>query len=432
MNEKLTQLTQLSKIKKREQKENKFLNALVYFIMIATVVMIAPLVYKLADEYWGNRTPNAGDGELASERTARNRRYTVIENTIDLSGLGNTGFGALGLITAKITDGGELILFCSGRAETPASTEARPEHEDIVRIVLLRDIENGVPGNIDVSGRAVRNNFLYSLQNKDYVFRDYGDGTFFLSNNRAAFLFDTENMRTTTNFAYPQNLSVYQSALANDKETLALATEQGFFVANPREANMTISPANMKELIAPITSGGVTMTARDPVWSSGDQRIFYRLYADNFVVAAGVTASIPGENERLRALEATNFIFLNDDVIFYYFTAGEGAGTTPGNLFRCGYFNITERRMSDIMRSQVNYFAIDVSSNGTHLAALSPNGNLIKLSVIDIHTKRLIYSSLYDEIYDFSFSPDEKNLVIYGRSDNARTLRVINIDWTEE
>ena len=148
---------------------------------------------------------------------------------------------------------------------------------------------------------------------------------------------------------------------------------------------------------------------------------------------AGVTTTSPGGNEQLAALECSDFLFMADDSIFYYFSSATGiTGMSPGILFRCGYFNINERKMTDIMKSQVYYFDVDISQSGTLLAALSYNGNLIKISIIDIRTKKLIYSCLYSEIYDFSFSPDEKNVVVYGRENGRRTLKTVKIDWMEE
>jgi WD40 repeat protein len=148
------------------------------------------------------------------------------------------------------------------------------------------------------------------------------------------------------------------------------------------------------------------------------------------MISAGFTNPTPGGNEQLKSLDCKTFIFLNSDSIFYYFTSSNEASLN--NTFRCGYFNITDRKMTDIMKSQVNYFDVNVSPNGRHLAALSRNGNMIKISIIDIYTKKLIYSSLYSDIYDYSFSPDEKNVIIHGRADNRRNLKVISIDWTEE
>ncbi|MCL2095440.1 MAG: hypothetical protein FWH10_00890 [Oscillospiraceae bacterium] len=419
----------------KEARENKLLNAVVYLIVAATVIMTAPLIYKFADEYAGSRTALSGDGETVNDRTPGNRRFTVEENIINISGLRNTEFGELSVAAAKITDNMDIILFCSGRAERTEGTERSEleEPEEVMRIALINTDGQTGEINISVANRAVRDDFIESFRNKDYTFKDYGDGTFFLSNNKSAFLFDTGRMRITDNYSYPGNFNIYQTSLSNNKETLALATDRGFFVANPRESNMTINASNMKEIIAAAESGGASLTARTPVWSGDDRRIFYRLYADNFVRNAGITAASPGENEQLTSLEANNFIFLNDNIIFYYFLPGTDiASAGQGNLFRGGYFNIGERRMREVMRSQVNYFQIDVSSNGEYLAALSPNGIMTKLSVIDIQTKKLIYSSLYNIVYDFSFSPDEKNLVVYGRTNSGRTLRVINIDRTEE
>jgi len=441
-------------------KEYKILNALVYFIIIITVLMLSPLIYKAALNYSNNRVSSAGANETVSDRNTKSRKYTVSENTVDISSLRTTEYGVLNLVKAAVTDSGNIILLCSSREEIQVNdgvnedgtVKTRTEYEDVMRIASVKnitlyrnvnetenrnervsgspDIINAAAGDIEIYRNPVRNNFLESLRNDDYIFKDYKDGTFFISNNKAAFLFDILNMRVEVNYSYPPKYNIYQAALSNNKEMLALATEEGFYIGNLQGSNMIMSPSNMKELIATVTVNGVKMSVRNPVWSDNDERIYYRLYADSHVRNAGVTTVSPGGNEQLTALDSSNFIFLNHDNIFYYFSSGTDTGLS--NLFRCGYFNAYEKKMNDVMKSQVYYFDIDVSSNGTHLAALSNNGNIKKISVIDIRTKKLIYSSLYDDVYDFSFSPNEKNVIIYGRADNKRTLKIINIDWAEE
>lgn len=416
------------KYESRLKRENRIFNGLVYFIIITTFITVAPLAYKFAESYFALNLSAGGNEKIMSERTAKNKKYNITENTVDISALKSTEFGALFPAAAKITDSGEIILLCSGQIEkiTGAAEDGGiiTEYEDILRIVSVK------AGNFEISGRMIRYNFLESLRTRDYTFKDYGGGTFFLSNNKTAFLFDTETMRTMEIYIYPKNINVYNTALSNDKQTIAMAAEEGFFVGSPKESNMVLAPQNMKELIAAVTVGGVTSSAKNPFWSSDDQLIFYKLYSDHFVKNAGVTTPSPGGNERLTALDAGNFIFLGNDVIFYYFSTS--AEVSAENLFKCGYFDLNDRKMRDVMKSHVYYFDIGVSSNGAYLAALSHTGTMVKISVIDIITKRLIYSELYSEIYDFSFSPDEKNFIVYGGTDAGKILKVININWTEE
>ena len=427
----------------QQNTESRLLNALVYIIVIITVAMITPLVYKFADDYSNSRTSNQSNKEVVRDNSSKNRKYTVAENTIDISGLKDAEYDILDLITAKITDDKNIILFCSSLNEiTPVindnedsqdnvDTQYIPkEYETVLRIGLIRD--NNIDNIDDIAdySRVIRYDFLESMQNEDYIFKDFSDGTFFMSNSKSAFLFDLNTMKTVNNYTYPKNFHVYHTALSNNKEMLAMATEEGFYVA-ALNAYMGLTSSNMKEIIAPVVNAsGVSLSARYPVWANNDERVYYKLYADNYIRNAGVTTPSPGGNEQLSALDCNNFIFLNNDSVFYYFIPGTEAN--PGDSFRCGYFNISDKKMTEVMKSQVYYFDIDISSNGNHLAALSYNGNMIKISVIDIHTKKLIYSSLYNEIYDFSFSPDEKNVIIYGRTDNKKTLKIINIDWTEE
>jgi hypothetical protein len=187
----------------------------------------------------------------------------------------------------------------------------------------------------------------------------------------------------------------------------------------------------MKELIAASTDGGAAVTARNPVWSNDDRRIFYKLYTENFVRSAGVTASTPGINERLTNLESNNFIFLNGDYVFYYLPVNPAS---RDSFFRCGYFDLNEKKMTDVYKSQQNYYDISVSSYGTFFAALSRSGTATKISVISLPDIKLIYSGVYENIFDFSFSPDEKRFIVYGTPNGAkdRDIRVINIDWTED
>jgi len=428
-----------------QKKESRSFGALVYIVAIVTAAMIFPLIYELAESYSYTSEKTIGESEVSGERNAKNKNYSVIENTIDLSMLKNTEFGALSLVSARVLNSKSLVLFCSVRIELDAGEGgeyAPPSYETRLQIAALknlRDSEDGgegyynAKGDLEIYGRALpaRYGLLESVQSGDFVFTDFGDGTFFMSNSKNAFLFDADNMKMAANYPYPPNYNIYQSAMSNNKEMLALAAEEGFFINNLKESNLAINYYDLKELIATTTNdNGVKLTARYPMWSSDDSRIFYKLYADDSIKNAGVTATSPGGNEQLVALDCSDFLFMANDSIFYYFSSSTAnTATGPGILFRCGYFSPSEKKMSDIMRSQVYYFDVDISQNGNLLAALSYNGNLVKLSIIDIFTKKLIYSCLYSEIYDFSFSPDEKNLLVYGTADGKKSLKLINIDW---
>ncbi|MCL2813114.1 MAG: hypothetical protein FWD23_00790 [Oscillospiraceae bacterium] len=422
--------------------ENRIIGVLVYVIVITTALMLAPLIYELAENYSYDKISISGEKVAAGEKITKNKNYTVLENTIDISELKNTEFGPLTLITAKILNSGDLVLFCSYQVETAAaSSEAPAQYETRLHIAALKNLKQvqspdnyyNAKGDIELYGRALsaRYNLLDSVQGGDYIFTDFGDGTFFFSNNKTAFLFDAEQMKMAATYAYPPNYHIYHSALSPDKQLLALAAEEGLFINNLKTAKAAPNYFELKELISStVNANGIKMTVRYPFWSSDGSRIFYKLYADENVKNAGLTTTSPGGNEQLTALESGDFLFMNSDLIFYYFSST--TGTNPGILFRCGYFNVNERKMADVMRSQVYYFDVDISPNGTFLAALSYNGNLVKISIIDIRTKKLIYSCLYSEIYAFSFSPDEKNLVVYGRENGRRTLKTVNMDWTEE
>ena len=395
------------------KKEYKIFDTLVYIIMIATLIMIAPLIYRAANSYSFSSPAVTGENENAAERPG-NRRYTVMQTEIDISKLKETDFGALNILSAKITDGGAVIMFC----ESPSEITGRAER--VARIAVW----NG--SDVNILNRRIRYGLCESFINKDYHYKDYGDGTLFISNNRFALLFDFEEFASLQQYLMPENLNIYQLVLSNDKERFAVAAEEGFFIYDAQP-----SEPQLKELIASSVSGGVLITAREPVWTSGDDYIFYKSYTDNFIKNAGLTTDSPGGNEQLTGLDITDFLFLENDVIFYY--SSTGSEPYQENLFRCGFFApFGDRRMTEVMKSQIYYFDIAVSSHGTHLAALSHNGNMIRLNIIDIRTKKQIYSDLFEDVYDFSFSPDEKKFILHARAENEEILKIIEIDWTEE
>ncbi|MCL2771780.1 MAG: hypothetical protein FWD71_00395 [Oscillospiraceae bacterium] len=402
------------------KKQDKILDAAIYLIVIITMVMFCPLIYMFASNYSSSNISAQNSNDNSNGGISKTRKYTVTENELDISGLKNTVYGDLNLIAAKVTDDGRDILFC-GAANS------------VFKIAVINPAETGGDAHsIAIYQSALKYNLYQSVSAKDYTYKDYSDGTFFFSNDKTAFLFDMNQMRITSSYNLPSNYHIYQTALSNAKDRIAIAAEEGFFVcASNALITSSPNPADIKELISTyVNAGGVKNSARYPFWSNGDQYIYYKMCADNYVKNAGMTTGVLGGNEQLTSLECTDFLFLNNDFIFYYFSTN--SETSPENLFRCGYFTVSDKKMTDIMKSQVYYFDINVSSNGTHLAALSHNGNMVKISIIDIHTKKLIYSSLYDDIYDYSFSPNEKNLIIYGKKDGKDILSVIQIDWTEE
>ena len=414
---------------KTESRRSEFF---VYIILIVTLVMIAPLIWTFAENHsLGAPLLHAhGEGERHHERIPqRSRRYTVTQTQVPAYLLRDTRHGALNLLVAKVTDSGSVIMF----VEAPRQYSERFGHAIMIAVWdNRRDYDNysdydDYDEQLRFFPRYLRSGLLESFANGDYVFKDYGGGVIFVSNGQTAFLFDYERM-VIEHFMLPQHLDIYQAALSNNKTMLAIAAREGFFVDD-----VTLPGEPLKELITSSSPGGVLITARHPVWSQNDEYIFYKTFADEHIRNAGVTTILPGGNQQLLSLDSTNFTFLRDDSnrIFYYFSSG----STPyqENMFRCGFFDpFGDRRMVDAMRSQVHFFDVAVSPRGTHLAALSYNGNMIRVIIIDIRTKHQIFSALYDDVYDFSFSPDERNFIIRARSDGAEVLSVINIDWEEE
>jgi len=103
------------------KKEGRFLNALVYLIVIITIAMTAPLIIKFAGDYSNSRTAAPNNKEVVNEINSKNRKYAVSENTVDISWLESEEFDGLELelIKAKVADGGDALLFCSSQAEIP-------------------------------------------------------------------------------------------------------------------------------------------------------------------------------------------------------------------------------------------------------------------------------------------------------------------------
>jgi len=415
---------------KGENKSNKIFDALVYIIIIATLLMIAPLIHRFASNYSFGSPAALLEGEHFGGRgDLRSRRYAEpVKINLPLASLRETPHGRLNLLAARITDSGSVIMFC----DSPSEYSERLGRATRIAVLNAESYANhgGYPYNLDYDylaffPRILRWGLDGSIRAGDYVFKDYSDGNIFISNSRTAFLFDYNELRFAAHYALPEGLNIYQAALSNNREMLAIAAEEGFFV---REAS---PDAPLIELIASSSPGGVLITAREPFWSSGDDYIFYKIYADEYIRNAGMTTVTPGGNQQLMALDSTNFIFLDNDAIFYYFSSG--SAPYQENLFRCGFFDpFGDRRMTDSMRSQVYYFDIAVSPRGTLLAALSHNGNMTRLIILDIRTKQQVYSALYDAVHSFSFSPNERNFILHGRANGEQVLHAIKIDWEED
>ena len=402
---------------KKKTKNSKLFDIIIYFIFTATMILISPLIFLMVIRFLNiniAETSDAGRTNQNETNIIRARNYSYIERSLDLSVIENMGYT---LITAHITNNADGILFCAQETYD----ERRGE---ILRIV---NFENH--GEIKPYRHFLSNHFLETIRAKEYVYKNYDDGYIYIANDRDAVLFDLENMRLALNYYFPRGYEIYQAVLSNDRTMLALVTSRGLFVDEAAdESGMVTYP---KELISAVENvSGVKTLPKYPVWSSDDEYIYYTLYADTYIKSAGRTPLSLGGNEQFPSLENTNFHVLNDGTIFYYFATSYQ--TSFENLFRCGYFNVNDRRMTDAIRSHIYYFDIKVSSEGTHLAALSYNGRMKKISIIDIKTKKNIYSALYEDIYEFEFSPNEKNIIIYGLKDSKEDLRIIEIDWEEE
>lgn len=396
------------------QKELKLLDVTVYFIFIITMLLLSPLIFTIILRFSNTaETADANKTGYSSMSVQKEKKYSYTETVVPLSNLQKMHYM---LIASNVTNEADGILFCREMSDD--------EREDgAFRIVKLTK-----DGNIKSYRYHLPMQFVQEIKDKNYIFKDYGDGFIYLSDSENAYLFDvgfgTETITLAETYSFPVGNTIYQAVLSNDKTKMALATEKGLFIS---DAKMTY----IKELISSVeTVNGIKTLPKNPVWSAGDDHIYYTLYADGYIKNAGRTPLSLGGNEQFTSLENTNFYVLNDGSIFYYYSTNYQTGYE--NLFKCGYFNATDKKMTDMIKSKIYYFDIKVSSAGNCLAALSYNGKLKKISIIDIKTKKTIYSSIYEEIYDFAFSPNEKNIIIYGRKDKKDDLRIVEMNWTEE
>jgi len=402
----------LEKNYRHSPKKSKIFDLAIYFIFATTMILLSPLIFMLVMRFLNINIQESADMTKANQseiNITKARNYSYVEHSIDLGIIENLDYK---LVTAKVTDNSDGIFLCS---------EVR-QGDSLIEILRILKVER--EGETKICNTSLSNRLLQKIRAKEYSYKDYGDGYIYLAGNEYAYLFDLDDVSIAERYSFPQEYNIYHAALSNDRTMTALATDRGLFVDDVSG----LTPP--KELIsATINVSGVKTLPKNPVWSVNDEYIYYTLYADTYIKSAGRTPLSLGANEQFAALENTNFYVLNNDSIFYYHSANYH--TSFENLFRCGYFNVTDRKMTDMIKSQIYYFDIRVSSDGTHLAALSYNGKLKKISVIDIKTKKNIYSALYDDIYEFEFSPNEKNIIIYGVKSGIEDLRIVEINWEE-
>lgn len=404
----------LKKTYYKKYKEPKRLEVIICFIFTVTMILLSPLIYMIVIRFLNVNISDTADmgktthqGEVS---VIKAKNYSCIEHILDLTIIENMNYS---LLTANVTNNADGILFCG-------EVMSNERIGEVLRIVKFQKNEE-----MTAYKHFLPNRFLEKVREQDFVYKDYGDGYIYIADNEDAYLFDLEEMKVAETYFFPTRYEIYQAILSNDKTMIALATDRGLFVTEVQGS------AQPKELISAIENvGGVKTLPKNLVWSSNDEYIYYSLYADGYIKNAGRTPLSLGANEQFAALENTKFYVLNDDSIFYYYSTNYH--TSFENLFRCGYFNVNDRKMTDAIKSNIYYFDIRVGSGGTHLAALSYNGKMKKISVIDIKTKKNIYSALYEDIYKFAFSPNEKNIIIHGLRNGKEDLRIIEINWIEE
>jgi len=197
--------TQIQKNLNVSVKQDKILDAAIYIIAIITMVMLCPLIYVFANNYSSSNISVQNNKNSSNGAVSKSRKYTFTENEINISNLINTEYGDLKLVAAKTTDDGTNILFCA-------------DSSDVLRIAVVNnndDFINGTDENrIAIYKFPLKYNLYQSISAKDYVYKDYSDGTFFLSNNKTAFLFDINNIKITSNYNIPPVYHIYQTSLS--------------------------------------------------------------------------------------------------------------------------------------------------------------------------------------------------------------------------
>ena len=82
---------------KYNKRNNNIFDNVIYIIMIATMIMCCPLIYKLANNYSRSNISASNDREDSSEWFSKNRKYVFTEKQIDISVLKDTEYGDLNL-----------------------------------------------------------------------------------------------------------------------------------------------------------------------------------------------------------------------------------------------------------------------------------------------------------------------------------------------
>ncbi|GHU35229.1 hypothetical protein FACS1894105_03500 [Clostridia bacterium] len=385
-----------------------FADALICLIILGTFALAAPFLRKYAE----NITPGMAEKNadpMSSSVSTRTREYNVTSFDVDITVLLDENGYRITPLAAKPFEGGTLI-FCRGTAVSAGTASSNR-----IRAVFVSS--DGKTKLLDHFSYEAQ--FVEAFESGQYIYEDRGEGKFFISSGKAAFIYDTAKETRVNAYVYPQEFTVIHSALSHSGAYLAIAANEGLFILDT--ASNTV-----KELVASSSVSSVPLVPKFPLWSPDDGNIYYSMYAGDRVKNAGMCATLPGANEQLTGLDSTNFTFLQNGSLFYYYS--QSSETELEDLFRCGYYNLAERRAADVMKSKAYYFGVGISQNGTHLATLSNNGNMVKFAVSDITSKKTIVTALFDEVYDFAFSPDENSVTVRARNGVSMVARVIQID----
>lgn len=400
----------MNKINKKNKNNDRFPSVSIGVIIIITLLLLVPLIAEVREKIPMFSLKRDIDPKTSAvKEESSNKIYKTNIKYIAFSLPGNTDAE---LLTVRARNNGEIVFIYQ---------EEEEYYGNVVRMMKNsigdRDGEEVISSL--VSNYYFPKTFYDSIKEDNYTYIDFADDFIFLSNNKAGYLINAVTMKREKLYKFPQEYNIYQSVLSGNREKIAFTAESGLFISD-------CDFENIKELVSTVyTLNNTVITSQFPVWAKNDEYIFYRLYVNGNMNGIGKTSVSPGNNRQHIGIGNMRFEFLSGDRIFYHQSSNSATGVE--NQFMCGYFDLDTKEMKDKIKSSVYYYDIKTGNNGNFIAALSNNGLLKKLNIIDVYSKKIIYYELFDDIIEFCFSPDETKLIIRAVKDGEEVLILVDI-----
>lgn len=395
----------------KENKNNDSFSLLsIGIIIIITLILLVPLVAEVRDKipFFSLKSDTNPKTSAVGEELPKKTYKTNVKYI----GFSFPGKGEAELLAVKARNNGEIIFIYNEETEYYGSS---------VRIMKksISSSEDGEEIIPLVSSYYFPETFCDSIKEGNYTYIDFEDDYIFISNNKSGYLINAVTMKVEKLYRLPKEYNIYQSALSGGRDKIAFTAESGLYISD-------CDFENIKELVSTVyTLNNTVITSQFPVWAKDDEYIFYRLYVNGKMNGIGKTSASPGNNRQHTGIGNLRFEFQSGDKIFYH--QSSNSATDFENQFICGYFDLETKEMKVKIKSSVYYYDIMTGNDGNFIAALSNNGLLKKLNIIDIYSKKIIYYDLFDYITEFCFSPDETKLIIRAVKEGEDILTLVDI-----